>query len=98
MSEAEQGDPFDAMIRRIRYAANTMEHRVLAQLLRSVVEESAETTVRVTEIAALSSEVLLLLSAFIDDYMSSRYDRATIQSALFSHEIFTPTGTDTTLG
>lgn len=75
-----------------------MENRVLAQLLRSVVEKSAETTVRLTEIAALSPAVLLLLSAFIDDYMSVRYDRATIRSALFSREIFTPTGTDTTLG
>ena len=99
VSEAEQRDPFGAMITRIRCATNTMEHRVLARLLRSVVEESAtETKFRLTEIAALSPAVLLLLSAFIDNYMSGRYDRTTIRSALFSHKISTPTGTDTTLG
>jgi len=100
VSEAKQRDPFGAMITRIGSAADTMEHRVLARLLRSVVEEPiTETKLRLTELAALSPAVLLLLSAFIDDYTSGRYDRATIRSALLSHKISTPsTGTDTTLG
>lgn len=99
MSEAEQRDPFGAMITRIRTVTDTMEHRVLVRLLHSVVEEpTTETTFRLTEIAALSPATLLLLSAFIDDYTSGRYDRATIRSALVSHKISTPTGTDTTLG
>lgn len=84
VSEAEQRDPFGAMITRIRSATNTMEHRVLVRLLRSVVEKSTtESIFRVTEIAALSPAVLVLLSAFIDDYMGGIYDRATIRSALF---------------
>ena len=99
VSEAEQRDPFSAMITRIRCAADTMEHRVLARLLGNVVAESTtETTFRVTEIAALSPAVLLLLSAFIDDYMNGRCDRVTIRLTLSSHEISTLTGTDTTLG
>jgi len=77
-----------------------MEHRVLARLLWSVVEEPAtETKFRVTEISALSPAVLLLLAAFIDDYISGRYDRTMLRSALVNHKISTPsTGTDTTLG
>ncbi len=100
VSEAEQRDPFSAMITRIRCATNTMEHRVLARLLWSVVEEPAtETKFRVTEISALSPAVLLLLAAFIDDYISGRYDRTMLRSALVNHKISTPsTGTDTTLG
>jgi hypothetical protein len=99
VSESEQRDTFGAMITRIRCAADTMEHRVLARLLGNVVAESTtETTFRVTEIAALSPAVLLLLSAFIDDYTNGRCDRATIRLALSSHEISTLTGTDTTLG
>ncbi len=98
--EAKQRDPFGAMITRIGSAADTMEHRVLARLLWSMVEEpTSETTFRITEIAALSSAVLLLFSTFIDDYTGGRYDRTTIRSALVSHKIPTPTtGTDTTLG
>jgi hypothetical protein len=99
VSEAEQRDPFSAMITRIRCAADTMEHRILARLLGNVVAESTtEPTFRVTEIAALSPAVLLLLSAFIDDYMNGRCDRVTIRLALSSHEISTLTGTDTTRG
>ena len=83
------------MITRIRYASNTMEHRVLARLLWSVVEESAaETGFRVIEIAALSPAVLLLFSAFIDYYPNDRYDRVTIRSALVMNGISTPTGTE----
>jgi hypothetical protein len=98
-AEAKLGDPFGAMITRIRSATNTMEHRVLARLVRSVVEESTtESTFRVTEIYALSPAVLLLLSAFIDGYTNGRYNRATIRLALLSHEISTQTGTDMTPG
>jgi hypothetical protein len=97
VSKAELRDPFDAMITRIRSAESTMEHQVLARLLRSVVDESAA-TVRLTEIAAFGPAVLLILSAFINDYMSGRYDRATMRSALSNNEISTPTGTDTALG
>ncbi len=76
-----------------------MEHRVLTQLLRSVVEESnLEATYRITEIAALSPAVLLLLSAFIEDYLNDRYDRATIRSTLLINEISTTTGTKMILG
>lgn len=99
VSEAEQRDPLGAMIARIRSATETMEHRVLARLLWGVVDEpTTETTFRVTEIAALSPAVFTLLSAFIDDYTGGRYERNTIRSALFSNKIYTPMGTDTTLG
>lgn len=100
VSDAQLRDPFGAMITRIRPATDTMEHRVLARLLWSMVEEpTTEIKFRLTEIAALSPAVLLLLSAFIADYISGRYDRTTIRSALFSHKISTPsTGTDTTFG
>lgn len=99
VSEAEERDPFDAMIRRICCATNTMEHRVLARLLRKVVEEStAETTFRLTEIAAFSPAILSLLSAFIDDYIGGRYDRAAIRSELFINGISPTAGTKTPLG
>ncbi len=99
VSEAEQRDPFGAMITRICSATDTMEHRVLGRLLWSIVENPlTDSTFRVTEIAALSPAVLLLLSAFIDDYKSGRYDRTTLRSALSSHKISTPPGTDTILG
>jgi len=100
VSGVEERDPFGAMITRIGCASNTMEHRVLARLLWGVIEESAtETTFHVTEIAARSPAVLLLLSAFIDDYWSGIYDRAAIRSALLINEISTTTtGTQTTLG
>jgi hypothetical protein len=77
-----------------------MEHRVLARLLQGVVEESnIATTFRITEVAAFSPAVLLLLSAFFDDYMSGNYDRTTIRSALLMNGISTTiAGTKTTPG
>ena len=100
VSGDEERDPFGAMITRIRGASNTMEYRVLARLLQRVVEESAtETSFRITEISALGPAVLSLLSAFIDDYLNNRYDRATIRSALLMNGISTTTtGTKRTLG
>ncbi len=99
VSGAEERDPFDAMLSRIRCAANTMEHRVLARLLRTVVEESTvETTLRLTEIAALSPAVLFLFSVFIDDCLNDRYDRTTMRSALVMNGISTTAGTKTRLG
>jgi len=76
-----------------------MEHRVLARLLQSVVEEpEIATTFRKTEVAALSPALLLLFAAFVDEYINGNYDRATIQSALFFNQISTSMGTKTTLG
>jgi len=76
-----------------------MEHRVLARLLQSVVEEpTIPAAFRETEVAALGPAVLLLFAAFVDDYMSGNYDRATIQSALVFNQISTLAGTKTTLG
>ena len=99
VSRAEERDPLGAMITRISSGRHTMEHRVLARLLQGVVEEpNIAATFRVTEVAALSPELLLLFAAFIDDYMSGNYDRATIQSALFFNQISTNAGTKTTLG
>lgn len=101
VSETEQRDHFGAMVSRIRCARNTMEHRVLARLLRSVVEEpTTESIFRVTEIAALSPAVLSRFSVFIDDYdyLNERYDQAMIGSVLVMNGISTTTGTKTTLG
>jgi hypothetical protein len=100
VSREEERDPFEAMITRIRRASNTMEHRVLVRLLQSVVEEpNSETTFRLTEVAALSPDLLLLFAAFMDHYISGDYDRATIRSALLMNGISTTTaGTKTTLG
>lgn len=96
---AEERDPFAAMITRICSSRHTMEHRVLARLLRSVIDESTtETSFRITEIAALGPDILFLFSAFIDDYLNDRYDRATIRSALVINGISTMPGTKTTLG
>ncbi len=99
VSRTEERDPFGAMMTRISSSRHTMEHRVLARLLRSVVEESnSETTLRLAEVAALSPELLLLFAAFIDEYMNGNYDRAAIQSVLFFNQISTDAGTKTTLG
>lgn len=98
VSEIELREPLDALITRIRSAPYTMEHRVLAQMLTRMGEDSGKTLIRVTEVVALSSAVLVLLSAFINDLMSGRYDQVTIRTALVGLEISTHPGTKTTLG
>ena len=99
VSEASLRDPLGAMITRIRCTPHTMEHRVLARLLQGVSEESAtQSTFRVAEIAAFSPALLQLVSAFINDYLNGRYDKSIIRSILATHEISTPTDTDTPFG
>ena len=91
--EAELSDPLAAILTRIRIAPETMEHRVLARLLQSMVTESAEGTFRKAEIAAFGPAVLQLLSAFIDDLTGGRYKRSSIRSQLIDHKLSTPPGT-----
>ncbi len=99
VSRAEERDPFGAMMTRISSSRHTMEHRVLGRLLEGVVEEpDIATTFRLTEVAALSPELLLLFAAFMDEYMNGNYDRATIQSVLIFNQISTDTGPKATLG
>lgn len=94
----ELSDPLAALADRIRQAPHTMEHRVLARLLRGMIEESAEDAVRHAEIAAFGPAVLALLSALIDDCLAGRYDRAAILSALLDHQISGAKGTNATSG
>lgn len=98
VSESELRDPLDALIARIRSAPYAMEHRVLAQVLIHMGEDSSQIMIRLPEIDAFGSAVLLLLSAFTNDYMSGRYDQAALQAALVDLEVSTFSGPNSTSG
>lgn len=92
VSETELRDPLAAILTRIQSSPNTMEHRVLVRLLQCIVDDPAEDMFRKTEISAFGPAVLVLVSAFIDDFEAGRYTRAAIRSALAIQEISTPQG------
>lgn len=91
-SEAELFDPLKSMLKRIQKAPDTMEHRVLSRLLAGMAEEHVTSTFRKADVAALSPATLLLFSAFTDDFVSGRYNRSTIRSALVMNGISTTGG------
>ena len=90
--EDELRDPLAAIGARMAGRPHTMEHRVLARILRGIIKEPNDDTFRKTEISALGPSALLLLSALIDDLTGGRYDRAAVRSVLVMNGISTPAG------
>lgn len=93
VSEAELREPLAALTTRIHASPDTLENRVLTKLLFCVSDDSGTTMIRLSEVAAFSPAVLLLLSALVNDYQSGRYDRAKISSSLADQDVSTLPGT-----
>ena len=91
-SEAELSDPLSSILKRIQGAPDTMEHRVLTQLLAGMAEEHLTRSFRKADVAALSPATLLLFSALTDDFAGGRYTRSAIRSALVMNGISTTEG------
>ena len=83
MAEAKLRNPFEALLTEIRSGPETMEHRVLAHFLSTVINDPIiKSTFRTADLAALSSVTLQLFSAFLDDLINGRYDQKAMRAAL----------------
>lgn len=81
--EAEHRNPFFALTERMCDAPDTLEHQVLVRVLRAMVNEPMKDHAFArSDVAALSPDLLVLLSEFVDDFHSGRYEKVAMSARL----------------